>query len=140
VMEDSPAEKAGLKAGDVILSVAGEEVEDASDLVEEIRGHKPASKVELKVIRKNRSRKMKVTLGVAPHSFDVGFGSGKHMMFFGDKDHDEDVDIFFNRDRNRPHKMMKRFRFHDDDDDEMDELRKEMRELQEEMKKLKKDS
>jgi len=146
VMEDSPAEKAGLKAGDVILSVAGEEVEDASDLVEEIRGHKPDSKVELKVIRKNRSRKMKVTLGVAPHSFDVGFGSGKHMMFFGDKDHDEDVDIFFNRDRNRPHKMMKRFRFHDDDDDldeledEMDELRKEMRGLREEMKKLKKDS
>ena len=124
VVEDSPAEKAGIKAGDVILSVAGENVEDAGDLVEEIRGHKPESKVELKVIRKNRSRKMKVTLGEAPSSFDMGFGLGKRMMFFGDGHglEDEDVDVFFNMDHNEPHKMMKQFRFHDDDEleDEMD--------------------
>ena len=147
VMEDSPAEKAGIKAGDVILSVAGENVEDAGDLVEEIRGHKPESKVELKVIRKNRSRKMKVTLGEAPSSFDMGFGLGKRMMFFGDghRLEDEDVDVFFNMDHNEPHKMMKQFRFHDDDDldeleDEMDGFRKELKELKAELKKLKKDS
>ncbi len=146
VIEDSPAEKAGMKAGDVILSVAGEEVEDASDLVEEIRGHKPDSQVQLNVIRKNRKRKMKVTLGEAPRSFSMGFSPGKNRMFFGDKDFDEDVDMFFNMDRNGPHKMMKRFRFHDEEfdldelEDEMDALRKELRDIRKEIKKLKNDS
>ena len=67
-------------------------------------------------------------------------------MFFGDKDFDEDVDMFFNMDRNGPHKMMKRFRFHDEEfdldelEDEMDALRKELRDIRKEIKKLKNDS
>jgi len=141
VIEGSPAEKAGMKAGDVILSVAGEEVEDASDLVEEIRGHTPESKVELNVVRKNRKRKMKVTLGEAPRTFDMGFGPGKNMMFFGDGHDfdDEDVDVFFNMDHDGPHKMMKKFKLHDSDDN-IGELWHELKKLREEVEKLKKDS
>jgi hypothetical protein len=147
VIENSPAEKAGLKAGDVIISVAGEDVDDSGELVEEIRGHTPETKVELKVLRKNRSRKMKVTLGEAPHSMNMGFGPGKNRTFF-DNSHgfdDEDVDVFFNMDHGNPHKMMKKFRFHDEDDeddideleDEMDEIREGMKQLRADMKKLK---
>jgi hypothetical protein len=86
---------------------------------------------------------MKVTLGEAPSSFDMGFGLGKRMMFFGDGHglEDEDVDVFFNMDHNEPHKMMKQFRFHDNElEDEMDGFRKELKELKAELKKLKKDS
>ena len=124
VIENSPAEKAGLKAGDVIISVAGEDVEDSGELVEEIRGHTPETKVELKVLRKNRSRKMKVTLGEAPHSMNMGFGPGKNMMFFGDADgyDDEDEDDI------------------DELEDEMDQIREEMKRLRTDMKKLKDDS
>ncbi len=141
VIEDSPAEKAGIKAGDVILSVAGEAIEDASDLVEEIRGHKPKSKVELNVVRKNRKRKMKVTLGEAPRTFDIGWGQGKNMMFFGDG-HDfdeEDVDVFFNMDHDDPHRMMKKLKLHDSDDN-IGELWHELKKLREEIETLKKDS
>jgi membrane-associated protease RseP (regulator of RpoE activity) len=147
VIEDSPAEKSGMKTGDVIVSVAGEDVGNPSDLVEEIRGHNPDSKVELNIIRKNRKRKMKVTLGEAPQTFGMGFGPGQNQMFFGNGRgfDDEDVDIFFNMDHGNPHKIMKKFRFHDDDDEndleeEMDEFRKELKELKAELKKLKQDS
>ena len=147
VIENSPAEKAGLKAGDVIISVAGEDVEDSGELVEEIRGHTPETKVELKVLRKNRSRKIKVTLGEAPHSMDMDFGPGNNRIFFGDSHgfDDEDVDVFFNMDHENPHKIMKKFRFHDEDDideleDEMDKIREEMKRLRADVKKLKDDS
>ena len=123
VIEDSPAEKSGMKAGDVIISVAGEDVENPSELVEEIRGHNLDSKVELNIIRKNRKRKMKVTLGEAPQTFGMGYGPGQNQMFFGDGHgfNDEDVDIFFNMDHGNPHKMMKKFRFHDEDDEKKTE-------------------
>ena len=136
VVENSPAEKAGLKAGDVILSVAGEEVKDSGDLVEEIRGHKPDSKVALNIIRKNTKRKMRVTLGEAPHTFDTGYGPKSKMMFFGDGYDYEDEDVLLTK----PHKMLKNFRFYDDEDDHIDELWQELKELREEFEKLKKDS
>ena len=153
VIENSPADKAGMKAGDVILSVAEELIDDASDLVEEIQGHEPNSKIELKVIRKNRKRKMKVTLGEAPQSFDMGFNSGKKMMFFGNNPerNEEDVDVFFNVDHDdqpikKAHHMMKRLQSHDENE-KIDEfkiqlniLKNEMKKLQADMKNLKKDS
>ncbi|MFQ5679097.1 MAG: PDZ domain-containing protein [Gemmatimonadota bacterium] len=61
VVEDSPAEKAGLKAGDVILSVAGEEVEDRSDLVRALRDQE-AGPVEVRVMRDRRELTVTVEL------------------------------------------------------------------------------
>ena len=145
VVENGPSEKAGPKAGDIILSVEDQEVEDAADLVEEVRSHKPDSIIELNMLRKNRKRKMKVTLGKAPHLMANDFGSGNNMMFFGDRD-DEDFNRYFNMDHNGTSHMMKKIRFYDNDDDfeeledEMDELRNELEQLREEIKKLKKDS
>ena len=143
VVEDSPAENAGLKAGDVILSVEGEQVEDSRDLVEVIRSHNPDSIVELKVIRKNRPRKMKVTLGEIHQSFAFDFDLEHKMMFFGDKDN-EDVDILWDKVHARPDKFLRKFKFDEDDIDELeheiDVLRNEMKKLKEEVNKLKKDS
>jgi len=51
VMEDRPAAKAGMQAGDVITKVAGEKVEDAEDLTEEIGEHEVGDKVEIAAVR-----------------------------------------------------------------------------------------
>jgi len=138
VIEDSPAENAGLKAGDVIISVAGEDVDDTGGLISEVRGHKPESKIELNVVRKNRKRKMKVTLGEAPGMADFGPMHHKgNLMWYGDKmdfDHD-DLDVFLEKDFHKSN----HFEFLHDGD-AVEELREELKELREEIELLKKDS
>jgi S1-C subfamily serine protease len=63
VVEDSPAEKAGIKAGDVIIRFDGEEVEDSEGLTEEVRDHDPEDEVEVVVVRDKKQKTIKVTLG-----------------------------------------------------------------------------
>ena len=60
---DSPAEKAGLKTGDVITKVNGKVIEDARDLARTIGGMAPNTKAELTVIRDGKEQAMRVTLG-----------------------------------------------------------------------------
>src|SRR5208337_4023208 len=54
VFEDSPAAKAGLKAGDVITSLDGERIRSASELREKLAAKKDAKSVKLGLLR-NRS-------------------------------------------------------------------------------------
>ncbi len=63
VEDGSPAAKAGLQAGDVILKIDGQNVEGAADLSRTIRGVKPGSRVNLTVWRSGRSRDIPVTVG-----------------------------------------------------------------------------
>lgn len=59
VFADSPAAKAGLKAGDVILSMGGETVENPMDL-RRILTTKPEGAVELKVLRDKKEQNLTV--------------------------------------------------------------------------------
>ena len=51
VVEDSPAEKAGLKRGDIIFEMDGKEVEDAADLRNMVAQTSIGTKVDLGVVR-----------------------------------------------------------------------------------------
>lgn len=59
----SPAERAGLQEGDVITSVAGATIENASDLVRTLRTHSPGEATEIVVTRGNETAKVTATLG-----------------------------------------------------------------------------
>lgn len=63
VTEDSSAEKAGLKAGDVIVSIGGTGIDSADDLHDAMADTKPEEKVTVGVMRKGKSREFDVTLG-----------------------------------------------------------------------------
>jgi membrane-associated protease RseP (regulator of RpoE activity) len=67
VADDSPAAKAGLKAGDVITSIDGEKVEGAGDLARGINKKKEGD-VTLTVIRNKNQRNITVTPNEAPAS------------------------------------------------------------------------
>ena len=53
---DSPAEKAGLKTGDVITKVDGKPIDDARDLARMIGGMAPNTKAELTVLRDGKEQ------------------------------------------------------------------------------------
>jgi len=66
VTDGSPADKAGIKHGDLIVSVAGREVETPDELVELIQSKKPGSEVVVSLVRDGEKRRMSVVLGKAP--------------------------------------------------------------------------
>lgn len=62
VTEGSPAERAGLKAGDVIIMFDGKTVKTYDDLLDLLRKKKPGDEVELSVRRGDEAKDLKVTL------------------------------------------------------------------------------
>jgi membrane-associated protease RseP (regulator of RpoE activity) len=60
VEANSPAERAGLKAGDVVTEADGQQVEDADDLVRAL-GAKDEGEVTLTVVRERKQRSMRVS-------------------------------------------------------------------------------
>ncbi|MCZ2328508.1 Do family serine endopeptidase [Bartonella sp. F02] len=61
-----PAEKAGIKTGDVIISVNNEKVADARDLAKRIANIKPGETVTLGVWRSGKEERIKVKLDSMP--------------------------------------------------------------------------
>ncbi len=66
VEKDSPADKGGLEAGDVILAFNGRAVEQSSDLPRLVGNTRPGSKVSLQVWRNGATRNLSVTVGEMP--------------------------------------------------------------------------
>lgn len=66
VSADSPAEKAGLKAGDIILSVDGKEVQRSSQLPQMVGRLAPSTKVTMQVLRDGKKHSIKVVVGAMP--------------------------------------------------------------------------
>lgn len=122
VIEDTPAEKAGIKAGDVITAVGTTTVDDASDLIKALADDE--GKVSLTVVRKGVRRTIEADLGDAP----------RNSMTWRMRD---------GRAPRAPRAPMApgapgmRFR-PDDQGDESSELRREMKELREQLDELKK--
>ena len=63
VVEDSPADKAGLKAGDVIIKIGDDEIEDEGDVRDAIHDYDPGDKVDFVVVRGGKQETISVTLG-----------------------------------------------------------------------------
>lgn len=62
VLDDSPAQKAGLKRGDLVISANGKEVSNSSDLKNTVGFLEPGSEVKLVVIRDKKTITMNVKI------------------------------------------------------------------------------
>jgi C-terminal processing protease CtpA/Prc len=63
VVADSPAAKAGLEDGDVILEFNGKTIADDDDLVKAVRSTSPGETVEVVVLRNGRNKTLDVEIG-----------------------------------------------------------------------------
>jgi len=59
----SGADRAGLRQGDVILAVDGEEITSNERLGKIVRSHEPGDEVEIRIEREGRERTVRATIG-----------------------------------------------------------------------------
>jgi C-terminal processing protease CtpA/Prc len=63
VIEDGPAEKAGLMEDDVILTFHGKKIDDPDDLINAVRETRPSTEAVLTVLRDGKKMDVTVTVG-----------------------------------------------------------------------------
>lgn len=66
VMRGNPADKAGFKAGDVVVAVNNRKVENATDLINIIGLMKPGVRAKVQIYRGSRLKTLSVTIGTHP--------------------------------------------------------------------------
>src|ERR1700690_1969480 len=74
VTAGSPAEQAGIKVGDTIVSVDGKPVKNGDELVSDIAGRKPGSKVPLGFVRNGKKQEATVTVADRAKLFAARLG------------------------------------------------------------------
>lgn len=72
VVEDGPAGKAGLKAGDTIIEADGKPIKAYSEVIALLQQKKPGDKLKLKRTRADKTEEIEVTLGERPQPRQAG--------------------------------------------------------------------
>jgi C-terminal processing protease CtpA/Prc len=78
VVEDSPAEEAGVKSGDVVIMIGEEKVSDSEDLVENVYEYEVGDEVALVLVRKGKEKKMQIILEEGDDIFTIFPGEKMH--------------------------------------------------------------
>jgi serine protease Do len=72
----APADKAGLTAGDIVLSVNGVRVKSSSELTRQVASAAPGDLLRLQVIRDGKPRTVDIRSGVRPSESQLAAGPG----------------------------------------------------------------
>jgi serine protease Do len=83
VIEDSPAEKAGIKHNDVIVEFEGEPVENDNEFRNRVAMLKPGTEVKLVVLRDNKRKTFALKLGERPSKEQVAAAKSQTIEKLG---------------------------------------------------------
>lgn len=93
VEEDSPAEAAGLKAGDVIVKIDGDNVRDYEEMIDILSYYEDGEKADIEYIRKGKNQQVAVELHARDNNaWGLSLPEGRHFNW-----------RFFERDGKRIH-------------------------------------
>jgi serine protease Do len=81
VSKDSPAEKAGLKEGDVIVKINGSKVMDVGEIRNKIALISPGTKLDFEIIRNSRPMNVNAVIGEMPAEVMAKEGMTKDKSF-----------------------------------------------------------
>jgi S1-C subfamily serine protease len=104
VVEDSPAERVGLREGDLIVGLDGAPIDDSWDLMEQVLAQRPGDLVDLELLRDGRHEGLSVELGEREPEFDFDFdfsglegleGLGEKLEQLGEQLEGLDVHVDF---------------------------------------------
>ena len=70
VLEDSPAAKAGIKNGDIIIRIDGKETNNANVLLKIVGNSDPGSRIKLDMLRDKKSWSLEAVVGSRPENID----------------------------------------------------------------------
>ncbi|MCK4223642.1 MAG: trypsin-like peptidase domain-containing protein [candidate division Zixibacteria bacterium] len=133
VVEGSPAEKAGLEDGDVVITFGGTEIENVAHIRQLIKSKGADAQVELKIIREGEINKLTAVLGEAKPAYSYSWmtdfefpeppeapePSPEEFYYQQASDYLQEVQGWTNQEK-----------------ESLDELRQELKKLTEEMKKM----
>jgi len=77
IVKDSPADKAGMQRGDILLAYNGELIEELNDLPRLVAATPVDKIVKVKIFRDGRQREVRVTIGQMAESGQESMASGK---------------------------------------------------------------
>ena len=66
VTPGGPAQRAGLRTGDVVVSVDGHAVSEPGDVTDALDGSEPGDSVEVEIERDGDRERLDITLGTRP--------------------------------------------------------------------------
>jgi len=80
VIEGSPADKAGIQAGDLILAVDDVHIDRDNTLTSIIREYRPGNRVRMTLWSRGREHTVRVRLGEHPEERDVAYLGVYHVL------------------------------------------------------------
>ncbi len=123
VEKDMPAQKSGLKAGDVIVAVDGKKIEDSGELISAISDKEKGDKVDIKVIRNHQPQTFAVEVAERKGERYFNFSGPDNIKIFTDKFHTPDMKWYEGSSS--------------DLKQQLDDLREEMQDLKQQLDDLK---
>lgn len=114
VTDDSPAQEAGIKAGDIIIQIGKEKIQDPEDVMDAVSDYDESEKVDITVIRYKKT--LSLQLQVKQDYDDIhmykwrGFKPGIHFRDFKEKWHPGSFDLNIIRERDYKPDEGKHFR------------------------------
>lgn len=126
IVEDSPAEAAGIRAGDVIIKIGDEDVADTEELVEAISEMEKDTPTPIVLVRKGERMTVEVTVGASEQEKALEHFKQTYQLKADELE-------------NKMHTLKLSDEDREELKQELQELKEELKELKEELKELQED-